>query len=139
MEPDLRPKRFEDMKDTFSLKARVKSFAHAIRGVRITLNSQHNAWIHAMVSVIVTIIGIYFRLTSWEWCWLVVAIAIVWTAEALNTSLEFLMDAATPEYHPLVEKAKDVAAGAVLISAIGAAIIGLVILGPYFARAFGIV
>jgi diacylglycerol kinase (ATP) len=138
MESDLGLREFKMKKDTFSLKARVESFAHAIRGVRITLNSQHNAWIHAMASVVVTILGIYYRLTSWEWCWIIVAIVIVWTAEALNTSLEFLMDAATPDYHPLVEKAKDVAAGAVLIAAIGAAIIGLVILGPYFLRGLGL-
>ena len=54
----------------------------------------------------------------------------VWTAEALNTALELLADVASPEFHPLVEKAKDVAAGAVLISAIGSVIIGLLVLGP---------
>jgi diacylglycerol kinase (ATP) len=124
------------MKDTFSLTARLRSFSHAIRGVRIMVNSQHNAWIHALATVVVSILGLCFGLRTSEWCWIVLAIAIVWTAEALNTALEFLMNAATPEYHPLVEKAKDVAAGAVLISAIGAAIIGLIILGPYVLRLF---
>jgi len=100
------------------------------------VNSQHNAWIHALATVVVSILGLCFGLSASEWCWIVLAIAIVWTAEALNTALEFLMDAATPEYHPLVEKAKDVAAGAVLVSAVGAAVIGLVILGPYFLRLF---
>jgi diacylglycerol kinase (ATP) len=55
----------------------------------------------------------------------------VWTAEALNTALEFLADVASPEFHPLVGKAKDVAAGGVLISAIGSVGIGLLVLGPY--------
>jgi diacylglycerol kinase (ATP) len=55
----------------------------------------------------------------------------VWTAEALNTALEFLADAASPEFHPLVGHAKDVAAGAVLISAAGAVVIGLLVLGPH--------
>ena len=59
------------------------------------------------------------------------AIMAVWTAEALNTAFEFLADVASPEFHPLVKHAKDVAAGAVLISAIGAVIIGLFVLGPY--------
>jgi diacylglycerol kinase (ATP) len=75
-------------------------------------------------------------LTKSEWCWIILAIVVVWTAEALNTALEFLTDAASPDYHPLVQKAKDVAAGAVLISAVGAAVIGLIILGPYLLRLF---
>ena len=60
------------------------------------------------------------------------AIISVWTAEALNTAFEFLTDVASPEFHPLAAKAKDVAAGAVLIAAIGSVVIGLLILGPYF-------
>jgi diacylglycerol kinase (ATP) len=124
------------MKDAFSFSARLRSFAHAVRGVRIMVNSQYNAWIHALATVIVCILGLCFGLSASEWCWIVLAIAIVWTAEALNTALEFLMDATTPEYHPLVEKAKDVAAGSVLVSAVGAAVIGLVILGPHFLRLF---
>jgi diacylglycerol kinase (ATP) len=65
------------------------------------------------------------------WCALVLAIMAVWTAEALNTALEFLADAATPQMHPLVKKAKDVAAGAVLLSAIGAAIVGVLVFWPH--------
>jgi diacylglycerol kinase (ATP) len=61
---------------------------------------------------------------------MVVAIIAVWTAEALNTALEFLADVASPEFHPLVEKAKDVAAGAVLMSAVGSVVIAILILGP---------
>ena len=70
---------------------------------------------------------------------MVIAIMAVWTAEALNTALEFLADVASPEFHPLVEKAKDVAAGAVLISAGGSVIIALLILGPYTLRFLNIV
>jgi diacylglycerol kinase (ATP) len=94
------------------------------------LKSQHNAWIHAVASAIVLILGGLFCLTPSQWCWIVLAIMAVWTAEALNTALELLADVASPEFHPLVEKAKDVAAGAVLISAIGSVVIGLLILGP---------
>jgi diacylglycerol kinase (ATP) len=96
------------------------------------LRSQKNAWIHAAISVLVTGAGLFFGLTWSEWCWIVLAIVAVWTAEALNTAFEFLADVASPEFHPLVEKAKDVAAGAVLISAVGAVIIGLMVLGPHF-------
>jgi diacylglycerol kinase (ATP) len=70
---------------------------------------------------------------------MVIAIMAVWTAEALNTAFEFLADVASPEFHPLVEKAKDVAAGAVLISAGGSVVIALLILGPYFLRFLSLV
>ena len=69
-----------------------------------------------------------------EWCWLVAAIAWVWTAEALNTALESLADAVHPDRHPLVGRAKDAAAGAVLAASLGAAAIGLLVLGPYVLR-----
>ena len=64
-------------------------------------------------------------------CWVVLAVVGVWTAEALNTALEFLCDVASPEFHPLVEKSKDVAAGAVLIAALGAVAIGILVFGPH--------
>jgi diacylglycerol kinase (ATP) len=67
----------------------------------------------------------------------VLAIAIVWTAEALNTALEYLTDLASPDYHPLAGRAKDVAAGAVLISALGAAAIGLIVFGPHLLKLLG--
>ena len=63
------------------------------------------------------------------------AIVSVWTAEALNTAFEFLCDVASPEFHPLVAKAKDVAAGAVLITAVGASLVGLLVLGPHLVAA----
>jgi len=98
------------------------------------LKSQHNAWLHAVASLLVLFLGLLFGLSDPEWCWLVLAVMAVWTAEALNTALEFLADVASPEFHPLVGKAKDVAAGAVLISAVGSAAIGLLVLGPHVLR-----
>jgi len=95
------------------------------------LKSQHNAWVHACATVAVIVAGLVFGVSSSEWCWLVLAIMAVWTAEALNTAFEFLADVASPEFHPLVKHSKDVAAGAVLISAIGAVVIGLLVLGPH--------
>jgi diacylglycerol kinase (ATP) len=76
-------------------------------------------------------VGGYYILSAAEWCWITLAIMSVWTAEALNTALELLADVASPEFHPLVEKAKDVAAGAVLLAALGSVIIGLLVLGPH--------
>jgi len=94
---------------------------------------QHNAWIHLIATVGIVAAGLFFRLSRFEWCWIVLAIVIVWTAEALNTAFEFLADAASPDFHPIVRDAKDVAAGAVLITASAAAVIGAMIFWPHVA------
>jgi len=119
------------MSGRFSLTARVQSFRFAISGIISMLKSQHNAWLHATASVTTLLFGTLFHLSPKEWCWLVIAIMSVWTAEALNTALEFLADVVSPEFHPLAKKAKDVAAGAVLISATGSVVIALLVLGPH--------
>jgi len=115
----------------FQFSGRIRSFKFAFIGIWILFKSQHNAWIHACATVGVVAAGISFGVSAAEWCWLILAMMAVWTAEALNTAFEFLADAASPEFHPLVKHAKDVAAGAVLISAIGAAAIGLLVLAPH--------
>ncbi|MBM4027477.1 MAG: diacylglycerol kinase family protein [Planctomycetes bacterium] len=117
--------------DSFTIRRRLQSFRYAWYGLVLMLRSQHNAWLHAFASVCIVGMGGLFRLTSGEWCWIILAIVAVWTAEALNTALEFLADAATSEFHPLVKCAKDVAAGGVLISALGSVFIGLLVLGPH--------
>ena len=119
-----------------TLSGRIQSFRYAGRGIRLMLRSQHNAWLHAVASCCVLIVGGLAILSASEWCWIILAIMAVWTAEALNTALELLADVASPEFHPLVEMAKDVAAGGVLVSAAGAAIIGLLVLGPHFPALF---
>ncbi len=120
--------------ERFSISGRIKSFRYAIQGIILMVKSQHNAWLHATATFIVFVVSTLFRLSPGEWCWMVIAIMAVWMAEALNTAFEFLADVASPEFHPLVEKAKDVAAGAVLISAGGSVVIALLILGPHFLR-----
>ncbi|MCY3024420.1 MAG: diacylglycerol kinase family protein [Planctomycetota bacterium] len=119
------------MSRPFDVAGRIRSFRHAFNGVFVMLKTQHNAWVHLLATIFVCGAGVYFRITRSEWCWLILAIMAVWTAEALNTALEFLADATNPASHPLVGKAKDVAAGAVLISAIGAIVIGILVFGPY--------
>ena len=118
----------------FSITDRVRSFRHAIDGITLMLKSQHNAWLHAVASITVLVCGIFCQLSAKGFCWLVIAIMSVWTAEALNTALEFLADVASPEFHPLAKKAKDVAAGAVLISAAGSVVIALLIFGPHIIK-----
>lgn len=100
------------------------------------IRCQHNAWIHVAATVIVLVAAFLFRVSAADWCWIILALSIVWTAEALNTAFEFLADAASPAFHPLVRDAKDVAAGAVLVTAIAAAVIGAIIFWPHVVRLF---
>lgn len=116
------------------VQKRAASFRYAFRGILALIKTQPNAWIHALATAAVTAAGMLVKLSLGEWCRVVLAITVVWMAEALNTAIEFLADAAVPQRHPLVEKAKDVAAGAVLFSAIGAAVIGALVFLPHFAR-----
>ena len=102
------------MNRPFSFTGRIRSFKYAIVGIWTMLKSQQNAWVHAFATIVVVTAGFVFGISAAEWCWLVLAIIAVWMAEALNTAIEFLADVASPEFRPLVKKAKDVAAGAVL-------------------------
>lgn len=117
--------------DTFSFSGRIRSGTHAVHGIIEMLRSQHNAWVHAVATLCVIVAGGIFGISATQWCLLVLVVTIVWVAEGLNTAFEFLCDVASPEFHPLVKKSKDVAAGAVLLSAVGAIIIGLIIFIPY--------
>ena len=114
------------------LRKRIDSFIYAGRGVYVLLKTQTNARIHAVATIGVAAAGFGFRVSETEWCLLVFAIGIVWVAEALNTSIEFVVDLASPEHHELAGKAKDVAAGAVLLAAISSATVGVIIFWPHF-------
>jgi len=117
----------------FSVRGRVRSFGYALSGIRVALRTQHNTWIHSVATIAVCLLGWWTEVSALEWCALVFAIAIVWVAELLNTAFEFLCDAVSPEPHLLVEKAKDVSAGAVLVGAILAVVIAAIIFGPRLA------
>ena len=120
----------------FSLRDRLNSLRYAIRGIYVVVSSQPNAWIQAIALVVVLAAGIYFDFTQAEWCWVVLAIGLVWMSEALNSGIEFLSDLSSPDYHPLVRNAKDVAAGAVLIAIIAALLIGILVIWPYIYEIF---
>ena len=113
------------------LNGRLRSFGHAFRGLKVLLQTQHNARIHAAATLLVLAAGALFGISPVEWALVALAVASVWTAEALNTAIEFLVDLASPELHPLAAKAKDVAAGAVLVAAIGSLIVGVLVFGPH--------
>ena len=118
----------------FQFTGRIRSFRHAIAGFARMIRCQHNAWIHAAATLVALAAAMTLGISAGDWCWIILAISIVWTAEALNTAFEFLADAASPEFHPLVRDAKDVAAGAVLLTAIAAATIGAIVFWPYAAK-----
>ena len=116
---------------SFSIKKRFQSFIYAFRGIVTLVKTQHNAWIHLFATLGVISFGFHFGVSGAEWSLLIVAIIIVWLAEALNTAVEFLADSITKEHHRLIGKAKDVAAGGVLVASIGAAAIGIIAFWPY--------
>jgi len=122
----------------FSFVARSKSFYNAIQGILYVLQTQHNAWIHASVSITVCGAGMVLAITRTEWCLLILCIIAVWTAEAFNTALECLTDLVSPEFHPLAGRAKDTAASAVLIAAIGSVIVGALVFLPHIWLRFSV-
>ena len=116
--------------DCFTVQGRIRSFRDAFRGVLSLVSSEPNAWIHALASASVLVLGSVLGLGRLEWALLVLAMAGVWAAEAMNTAVESLADRVSPDPHPLVGRAKDVAAAGVLLAAIGAAVVGFLVLGP---------
>ncbi len=114
----------------FRLADRLASFRYALRGLAELLRHQHNTRIHLLATGLALGLAAWLQLARGDWVALLLAIALVWIAEALNTALEYLADAAVPEQHPLIAKAKDVAAAAVLIAALVAALIGLIVFLP---------
>jgi diacylglycerol kinase len=113
------------------LISRARSFGYAFAGWWYVIRTQRNAWIHAIVSIAVVLVSLWLRLAPHDWAVIVVAIAMVWTAEFINTALEAVVDLASHhEHHELARVGKDVGAAAVLIAALASALIGLLILGP---------
>ena len=116
------------MKSFFS--SRLASFRHAFHGWRYALRTQQNVWIHTAAASAVLIVGLWLELPARDWAALALTMAMVFTAEFLNTSIEAVVDLASPDHHPLAKIAKDVGAAAVLVAALAAILVGLLILGP---------
>jgi len=95
------------------------------------LRTQHNAWLHMVATLAVVAFSVWLRISPDDWRWIVVAVFLVWAAEAFNTAVEQVCDLVSPGYSIAVKRAKDVAAGAVLLSAISAASLGLLTFWPY--------
>ena len=111
-------------------RKRLNSFGYAFRGLFSLIKSEPNAQIHCIAAIIAIALGFFFKISAIEWSFIIFAIAIVLAAEGFNTVIEKLVDHLFPDYHETAKIAKDVAAGAVLISAIAALTIGIIIFAP---------
>jgi len=118
------------------MKKRLQSFGYAGRGIRLVFSSEANMKIHIIIAVLVVICGFFFNINVSEWIYCLLCIGLVFSAEMINTAIENVVDLASPEHHELAGKAKDIAAGAVLICAIISVIIGLLIFVPKFLTLF---
>lgn len=113
-----------------------KSFGYAFQGIFDTVRKERNIKIHLFATVCVIIAGILLHITKAEWITCLILFGLVISLELVNTAIESVVDLVTEERRPLAKRAKDAAAGAVLVSAIFAAVIGLMIFIPYLAAFF---
>ena len=114
----------------------IKSFSNALRGIAFLFKSQSNARIELIIACIVILAGLLFRISNTEWITILLCIAMVLSLEGINTSIEIFADKLHPDFDMEIGKAKDVAAGAVLIAAIVAAFIGFIIFVPLLLELF---
>ena len=113
------------------LVQRWRSLGFACKGIGVLLRTQPNTWVHAAATVVVAVLGLSCQIGRLEWALLALAIGAVWTAEALNTGIELVVDLASPDHHVLAGKAKDVAAAGVLLASVAAVAVGLLVFAPY--------
>ncbi|HTK12048.1 MAG TPA: diacylglycerol kinase family protein [Ktedonobacteraceae bacterium] len=109
----------------------IVGFKYAFRGIWYALRTQRNARVHVAIALLAILIGLLLHISTLEFALLVVMISVVFIAEMFNTAIELCVDLASPGYHPLAKFAKDVAAGAVLLSALLAIVVGLLIFAPH--------
>ncbi len=112
------------------LSREAESFACAFRGIAALLKSEVHARIHLLATLAVLALGWWFEISLGEWIAVILAIGLVWVAEALNTAIEYVADLAHPDEHPEVKKLKDLAAAAVLFASIAALVVGVIVFLP---------
>jgi diacylglycerol kinase len=124
-------KKIHGKSGAFSFTARWRSLSHAMNGLRYLVRNEHNARIHFVCTVGVVLAGGWLQLSAADWRWVMLVIAWVWFGEAINTAVEYVCDVVSPDCRRSIESAKDVAAGAVLISVLAAMVIGCLTFWPY--------
>ena len=115
----------------YDYKKQLRSFKYAWKGICACVGKEQNLDFHLLVMVLVIIAGFYFGITRMEWVAVILCFGMVIGAELFNSAVERLTDLAHPDYSELAGKVKDIAAGAVLVTAIAAAAVGLIIFVPY--------
>lgn len=118
------------------LKKLINSFKYALTGIFTSLKKERNMNIHFAVAILVVILGILVKISKIEWILCIFAITLVISAELFNTAIETIVDMITLEQNEKAKIAKDVSAGAVLVVAIGAAIVGIIIFTPKIVQIF---
>ncbi len=120
----------------YDIKKQLYGFGYAWKGIRCCIGKEQNLSFHLIAAIIVVIAGFILSITTIEWTIVILCIGVVIAAELFNTAIERLVDLVSPQQHPIAGKVKDIAAGAVLVCAVTAAIIGLIIFVPYLTRFF---
>ncbi len=118
------------------LKDRLRSFVYAFKGIAEVVRHQANMQIHVVIMLLVLLVASLLPLSPTEWALILICMGMVLAAELFNSALEYLTDLVSPDYHPLAGKAKDAAAGAVLVCAMAAVLVGLLVLGPKLITVF---
>lgn len=111
----------------FSIKERMRSFSHAMNGLKILLREEHNARIHLAVAIVVIVAGIFVGLSITEWIIITILIGFVFAMEIVNSAIENLCDLICPEQNEKIKKIKDLAASAVFVAAMISIIAGIVL------------
>ena len=114
----------------FTFRKRLKSFVYAFRGIRLLIGREPNARIHCFAAICTLVLGFALHISSTEWIAITIVIGLVFAFEAINSSIEALADLVSPEYNEAIKHTKDLAAGAVLLSALSALVVGLLIFIP---------
>lgn len=118
--------------EKFSWKKRARSFVYAWKGLKALFNYEHNARIHLVATLLAIGCGFFFGISPLEWCVVIGCIGCVISAEAVNSALEAIADKVSPDYDPLIGRAKDLGAAAVMVLAAAAVIIGCIVFLPKF-------
>ena len=117
-------------KSPFSVKDRIMSFQHAFAGFKTLVKDEHNARVHLVVTSVVLFASLYFEISTTEWIVLILCVSSVITTEIINSAIENLADNISTDFHPLIKKAKDLGAAAVLLTSFSSLIIGGIIFVP---------
>lgn len=120
----------------YDFKKQLRSFGYAWKGIRCCIGKEQNLSFHLIATVVTVIAGFLLEITRIDWMIVILCIGVVIAAELFNSAIEKLVDLVSLERHPIAGQVKDIAAGAVLVCAATAAIIGLIVFIPYLTRFF---